>query len=116
MFDMLIGNANLPEGSQGIDIVIKDGKIIEVAPLIKIQAIKEIEAKGCLVSPPFVDSHFQMDATLSLGQPRLNESGTLLEGIELGSELKPHLTVELIKQPALELYRRLSSHIDAFNG
>ncbi|MFT5706145.1 MAG: cytosine deaminase [Oceanospirillaceae bacterium] len=105
MFDMLIRNANLPDGRQGIDIAIKDGKIIEVAPLIKAPAIKVIEAKGYLVSPPFVDSHFHMDAALSLGQPRLNESGTLLEGIELWGELKPHLTVELIKQRALELCR-----------
>ncbi|MEH6446210.1 MAG: amidohydrolase family protein [Oceanospirillaceae bacterium] len=105
MLDMLIRNANLPDGRQGIDIAIKDGKIIEVAPAINAAAIKEIAAKGYLVSPPFVDSHFHMDAALSLGQPRLNDSGTLLEGIELWGELKPHLTVELIKQRALELCR-----------
>jgi len=44
---------------------------------------------GYLVSPPFVDAHFHMDATLSLGLPRLNQSGTLLEGIALWGELKP---------------------------
>ena len=33
-----------------------------------------------------------MDATLSLGLPRLNQSGTLLEGIALWGELKPLLT------------------------
>jgi cytosine deaminase len=27
---------------------------------------------GCLVSPPFVDPHFHMDATLSYGIPRIN--------------------------------------------
>ena len=43
------------------------------------------------MTPPFVDSHFHMDSTLSLGNPRLNESGTLLEGIKLWGELKPHL-------------------------
>ena len=40
---------------------------------------------GRLVSPPFVDCHFHMDATLSLGLPRLNRSGTLLEGIRCGA-------------------------------
>jgi cytosine deaminase len=62
---------------------------------------EEIDASGYLVSPPFVDAHFHMDATLSLGLPRLNQSGTLLEGIALWGELKPNLTVEAIKERAL---------------
>jgi len=28
-----------------------------------------LDCGGMLVSPPFVDSHFHMDATLSLGLP-----------------------------------------------
>ena len=44
-----------------------------------------------------------MDSTLSYGQPRVNASGTLLEGIELWGELKPHLTVENIKARAMQL-------------
>ena len=60
-----------------------------------------IDAKGLLVSPPFVDPHFHMDATLSLGTPRMNVSGTLLEGIALWSELKPVQTVEQIIERAL---------------
>ncbi|MEM1401566.1 MAG: amidohydrolase family protein, partial [Pseudomonadota bacterium] len=62
---------------------------------------QEIDAGGYLVSPPFVDPHFHMDATLSLGLPRLNQSGTLLEGIALWGELKPHLTVEAVTERAL---------------
>ncbi len=42
-----------------------------------------------------------MDATLSLGQPRLNQSGTLLEGIRLWGELKPQLTAEAVAERAL---------------
>ena len=56
---------------------------------------------GYLVAPPFVDVHFHMDATLSLGLPRLNESGTLLEGIALWGELKPLLTPEAVIERAL---------------
>ncbi|MEM8648160.1 MAG: amidohydrolase family protein, partial [Pseudomonadota bacterium] len=58
-------------------------------------------AEGMLVSPPFVDPHFHMDATLSLGRPRLNQSGTLLEGISLWGELKPLQTVDEIVERAL---------------
>ena len=99
--DLIIRNANLPDGRVGIDIGIKDGKIAALEVALSTKAQKEIDASGYLVSPPFVDAHFHMDATLSLGLPRLNQSGTLLEGIALWGELKPHLTVEAIKERAL---------------
>lgn len=54
-----------------------------------------------LVSPPFVGPHFHMDATLSLGLPQMNRSGTLLEGIALWGELKPLLTVEAMAEQGL---------------
>jgi cytosine deaminase len=60
-----------------------------------------IDIRGDLVSPPFVDPHFHMDATLSYGQPRINASGTLLEGIALWGELKPLLTHEAVIERAL---------------
>ena len=99
--DLIIRNANLPDGRVGIDIGIKDGKIAALEVALTAKAQEEIDASGYLVSPPFVDAHFHMDATLSLGQPRLNQSGTLLEGIGLWGELKPHLTIEAIKERAL---------------
>jgi len=99
--DLIIRNANLPDGRVGIDIGIKDGKIVTLEAALTAKAQEEIDASGYLVSPPFVDAHFHMDATLSLGLPRLNQSGTLLEGIALWGELKPHLTVEAIKERAL---------------
>jgi cytosine deaminase len=103
MIDLIIRNANLPDGQKGIDIAIKNGSIAEVGPKLDFQATREIDATDRLATPPFVDSHFHMDSTLSYGQPRVNESGTLLEGIELWGELKPHLTVENIKARAREL-------------
>jgi cytosine deaminase len=120
MLDLIVRNATLPSGATGRDIAVKDGRIVELRPNIAGEAAQAIDASGHLVSPPFVDSHFHMDATLSLGLPRLNESGTLLEGIELWGELKPHLTVEALKQRALALCRwsiargtlAIRSHVD----
>ena len=101
MLDLLITNATLPDGRTGMDIACASGLITEIAPAIKGETLKTIDAKGYLVSPPFIDSHFHMDATLSLGIPRLNMSGTLLEGIGLWGELKPQLTHEAIIERAL---------------
>jgi cytosine deaminase len=99
----MIRNANLPDGRKEMDIAVENGRIVEVGPNIEAPAAREIEASGRLATPPFVDSHFHMDSTLSYGHPRVNESGTLLEGIELWGELKPYLTVERIKARASQL-------------
>jgi len=103
MFDLIIRNANLPDGRKGIDIAIANGVIADVAVKLDAKAIREIDATGRLASPPFVDSHFHLDSTLTYGRPRVNASGTLLEGIELWGELKPDLTVENIKARAIKL-------------
>ena len=103
MLDLIIRNANLPDGRTGIDIAIADGVIADVAVELDAKAIREIDATGRLASPPFVDSHFHLDSTLTYGRPRVNASGTLLEGIELWGELKPDLSVENIKARAIKL-------------
>jgi cytosine deaminase len=100
-FDLLIRNATLPDGRTGQDIAIEAGRIVAVQPNLAGEAGRVIDAAGHLVSPPFVDIHFHMDATLSLGLPRLNVSGTLLEGIALWGELKPLLTYEALVERAL---------------
>src|SRR5437870_1714922 len=73
----------------------------EVAANIAAQSVKNIDARGQLVSSPFVDAHFHMDSTLSYGLPRVNQSGSLLEGIALWGELKPQLAFEAIVERAL---------------
>ena len=100
--DLLIRDACLPDGRQHQDIAISDGRIVEVAPAIPAEAGSVIDATGLMASPPFVDCHFHMDATLSLGIPRMNRSGTLLEGIALWGELKPLLTPEAVIGRALD--------------
>jgi cytosine deaminase len=100
-FDLLIRHANLPNGRTDHDIAIAGGRIVCVQPAIVGDAGRVIDAAGYLVSPPFVDVHFHMDATLSLGLPRMNVSGTLLEGIALWGELKPMLTYEALVERAL---------------
>lgn len=99
--DLVLRNANLPDGRTGIDIGVDGGRIVAVEPRLAAEGREEIDAAGRLVTPPFVDSHFHLDATLSLGLPRLNRSGTLLEGIALWGELKPQLTQEAVIARAL---------------
>ncbi|XUY28961.1 amidohydrolase family protein [Agrobacterium sp. rho-8.1] len=101
MLDIIIRNANLPDGRQGFDLGLSGGKIVAVETHLGTSANEEIDATGRLVSPPFCDPHFHMDATLSLGMPRMNVSGTLMEGIALWGELRPLLTKEALVERAL---------------
>ena len=101
MLDLLVKNASLPDGRKHMSVAVREGKIVEVAAGLDASAHEVIDAQDQLLSPPFVDAHFHMDATLSYGQPRVNQSGTLLEGIALWGELKPLLTQEALVQRAL---------------
>ena len=118
--DLIIRGATLPDGRTGIDIGIVGERIAAAGPALAARAKTEIDARGRLVTPPFVDAHFHMDSTLTLGMPRLNQSGTLLEGIAIWGELKPSLTVEAIRERALRYCRlavsqgilAIRSHVD----
>jgi cytosine deaminase len=100
--DLVIRNATLADGRHGIDIAIEGERIAALGPDLPCQGRREIDAGGDLVSPPFVDAHFHMDATLSYGLPRVNQSGTLLEGIALWGELKPQLAQDALVGRALQ--------------
>jgi cytosine deaminase len=100
MFDLIVKGGTLPDG-QVADIGIVGDKITAIGSLDSAQAGQVFDASGDLVSPPFVDPHFHMDATLSYGLPRINTSGTLLEGIGLWGELKQVMTQDDIIARAL---------------
>ena len=80
--DLVVRNATLPDGRAGMAIVCDRGKIAGIAAGPGPEARQAIDAKGRLVSPPFVDPHFHLDTSLSLGKPRYNEPGTLMEAIK----------------------------------
>jgi cytosine/creatinine deaminase len=100
-FDLILRNATLPDGRSGIDLACEGGRFVAVERDIGAQAPREIDAGGRLVSPPFVDIHFHLDATLSVGTPRFNRSGTLLEGIALWGEQRSSLAVDAVVDRAL---------------
>ncbi len=69
MLDLAVRNANLPDGCKGLDIGVKDGRIVEVAPAIKAAAGREIDATGRLVTPPFVAGACAHRAATSIPGP-----------------------------------------------
>ena len=119
MKDLIIRNCNLGKNEK-TNILIKNGIIEDINDNIPQIGCSELDAENYFVTSPFIDSHFHMDATLSYGLPRVNKSGTLLEGIQLWGELKPSLTKEAIKNRARKLCKwaiargtlTIRSHVD----
>ncbi len=120
-YDLVIHNAQLHRHSGLVDIAVKDGQFARIAnELSSDDATREIDAAGRLVSPPFIDAHVHLDAVLTVGQPRYNTTGTLLEGIQIWSERKPSLTREDVKKRVLKEIRwevaqgtlHIRSHVD----
>ena len=96
MLDLLVMNATLADGRTGMSVGVLAGRIVELGVGLRLPAHDTLDAQAQLLTAPFVDAHFHMDATLSYGLPRVNQSGTLLEGIALWSELKPQLTQDAL--------------------
>jgi cytosine deaminase len=120
-YDLLIRNAQLHRQARLVDIAVKDGIFVHIGKdLVDGTGMREIDAAGRLVVPPFIDAHVHLDAVLTVGKPRYNSSGTLLEGIQIWSERKPDLTHEDVKQRALEEIKwevaqgtlHIRSHVD----
>lgn len=100
---MLIKNARLRDRQGLWQIQIENGAILTISPNTNEHSIPGtvLDAEGGLVIPPFVDPHVHLDTTLTAGQPRWNESGTLFEGIERWAERKQLLSQQDVKERAI---------------
>lgn len=92
--------------SEVVDIAIANGVISAIAPTLDALARFELDVKQQVVSPPFVESHIHLDSALTAGEPRWNQSGTLFEGIEIWRDRKQSLTVDDIKQRAIQTLKQ----------
>jgi len=99
VIDLQLSNARLQNGEL-VDLHIDGGRFVSPG-----EPRTTIDCEGRLVTPPLVDCHLHLDASLTSGRPRWNESGTLIEGIHVWGELKPSLTVEDVFERAVEIVR-----------
>src|SRR3954451_22764796 len=99
MIDLTLKNARLMDGSTR-DLHVDGGRFVSGG-----EPRETIHVEGRLVTPPLVDCHLHLDASLTVGRPRFNESGTLIEGIHVWGELKPSLTEQDVFERASEVVR-----------
>ncbi len=105
-YDLIIRHAQLHRREGLVDIAVQDGHFVSVASDLSAHSAQRVlDVAGRLVVPPFIDAHVHLDAVLTVGQPRYNTTGTLLEGIQIWSERKPSLSREDVKRRVLEEIR-----------
>ena len=80
MTDWILRQARLDDVSPLTNLAITDGRIIALAPQLSLTADQEWDLAGRVVIPGLVDAHIHLDKTYF---PLHNQSGTLLEAIEV---------------------------------
>jgi cytosine/creatinine deaminase len=113
MFDILVRRGRVAIDRHQVittDLAIQSGKIVQIGPDLSGESHQVIDAAGCYVSPPFVESHIHLDSALTAGNPRWNQSGTLFEGIEIWREFKQGLNLEDVKTRAIAALKQQASH------
>ncbi|MDA8291781.1 MAG: cytosine deaminase [Actinomycetota bacterium] len=128
MLDLLVRSARVAgaadggSGAETVDVHVRGETIVAVVPSSgePPDAAEVVDARGCLLSPPFVEPHVHLDTVLTAGEPRWNDSGTLWEGIACWAERKPMLDHEDVVARAGEVLRwyvangvlHVRSHVD----
>jgi cytosine deaminase len=91
-FDLVLRQAIVPTLAGPVDIGVRDGRIAAIEPRLACEAV-EIEARGQLVLPGFVDTHIHLDKACLLGRCG-HDHGTVGEAIAAVAAMKKDFTVE----------------------
>lgn len=118
-------NVKLKGKSTLVQILTDNNIIVEISPFIETPStIPEIDLKGFLVSPPYVEPHIHLDYVFTAQKDNFqNKTATLFEGIQCWSEAKSSLTISEIKSRALKALKQqilygvqyVRTHIDITN-
>ncbi|MDY6854886.1 MAG: amidohydrolase family protein [Thermodesulfobacteriota bacterium] len=109
VYDLIIRNATLRDDALPLDIGIKDGEIKTIGEVKeKASANKEVDAKGCLVIPGFVNSHTHLDKADLISQMKPSQfGGSLEENRRLIREFKEDYTIASIRRRARKVIKEL---------
>jgi cytosine deaminase len=116
VLDLLLRNVRLQGGTGLSQVGVRDGLIADAAE----EARETIDLGGALLTPALVEPHIHLDAVLTVGEPRENQSGSLFEGIAIWGERVKAITVEDVKRRARTVLRwqlangvqHVRSHVD----
>src|SRR5690554_8221929 len=113
-------NAKIYRNHSANEFIVENGKISEIGTNLP-ECDEEVDLKGKLVMPPYVDPHLHLDYVYTgRNDGGKIKSGTLFEGIARWHEIKKSQTLEDAKARALRAIREemsqgvqyIRTHID----
>lgn len=107
--DLVLRNVFVPQRADVIDIAVRDGRIIEMRPDIRCDAIEEEDLDGRFAFPGFVDSHIHLDKACILERCSICE-GTLAEAVRETARAKAGFTEDDVYERASSLVRQAILH------
>lgn len=112
--DFLVADARTRDGRR-VDVAVRNGVVERVTDAGELSrgafpADRRYDADGRLITPSLTEPHLHLDAALTAGEPRWNESGTLAEGIRIWADYKADLTVEDVYERAQRCCTWLAAH------
>ena len=69
--DLVVRNARVADGGGKVEIGVEGETIRYVKPSVPGRGEREIDARGCLVLPSFVEPHVHLDKAFLAGLPRV---------------------------------------------
>jgi cytosine deaminase len=94
--DLIIRNAKLPGTSAGqpaVDIGVRDGIIVAVEPGLAAEG-RELDARGKLVSPGLIESHFHLDKAMIVDRVPLQPNRMVRDHMQRTASVKHTFTLE----------------------
>jgi cytosine deaminase len=114
MTDHIVTDARTLDGDS-VDVEVRDGVVDRIVQAGEgdpgaFDPADHTDADGGLVTPPLIEPHLHLDATLTAGDPSWNHSGTLSEGIETWAEYKDDLDYDDVQERATKTVEWLAAH------
>lgn len=101
--------------NEKVDIEIRDGIIDRIVPAgdgdrTAFDTDQHYDATGMFVTPPLIEPHIHLDATLTAGDPCWNDVGTLSAGIDIWEDRKQSLSSTGVKDRARQVIEWLAAN------
>jgi cytosine/creatinine deaminase len=108
-FDLVIRNVRIEENGTLVDIAVKEGRIVDIAPGIQCEAIDDFDGEAAFAFGGFVDTHIHLDKACILDRCSICE-GTLAEAVRETAKAKSGFEDEDVYERAARVVEKAISH------
>lgn len=109
LFDLVIRNVRTEDHGALVDIAVRDGRIANIGPSLRCEAIEVFDGEGAYACGGFVDTHIHLDKACILDRCTICE-GTLAEAVRETARAKAGFTEKDVYARAARVVEKAISH------